>query len=82
MKKVLALTLVLVLALTAFVGCKKNEKTTPNLSYATQDYAKLAKMASKNLLRQLKRAQEGEVVETKAELIPSKICFDTSINKN
>ena len=63
------------------LGGKKNEKTTPNLSYATQDYAKLAKMASKTLLRQLKRAQEGEVVETEVALIPSRICFDTSINK-
>ena len=63
------------------LGGKRNEKVTPNLTYATQDYAKLAKMASRNLLRQLKKAQDGEEIITEAALIPSKICFDTSINK-
>lgn len=63
------------------LGGKKNEKLTPNLTYATQDYTKLGKMASKNLLRQLKEAQEGEEIKNEIALIASKICFDTSINK-
>ena len=42
------------------LGGKKNEEATPNLAYATQDYAKLAKMAAKTLLKQLKKAEGGE----------------------
>ena len=63
------------------LGGKKNDKLTPNLTYATQDYAKLAKMASKNLLRQLKALQDGEENPKEIALIASRICFDTSINK-
>lgn len=63
------------------LGGKRNEKVTPNLTYATQDYSKLAKMAAKTLLRKLKKTQEGEEVENEVAFIASKICFDTSINK-
>jgi recombination protein RecT len=60
-------------------GYKKDKEKGWNYTFWSKDFDG---MAYKTLLRQLKRAQEGEVVETKAELIPSKICFDTSINKN
>lgn len=63
------------------LGGKRNDKVTPNLTYATQDYEKLAKMAAKTLLLQLKCAQEGGVIQNDVALIASKICFDTSINK-
>ena len=63
------------------LGGKRNDKLTPNLTYATQDYEKLAKMAAKTLLLQLKCAQEGGVIQSNVALIASKICFDTSINK-
>jgi len=63
------------------LGGKRNDKVTPNLTYATQDYEKLAKMAAKTLLLQLKCAQEGGVIQNNISLIASKICFDTSINK-
>lgn len=63
------------------LGGQRNEKITPNLSYATQDYSKLAKMAAKNLIYQLTNDQEGERIKVENQLIPSKICFDTSINR-
>lgn len=64
------------------LGGKRNEKNTPNLTYATQDYSKLAKMAAKDLLRQITAINNGEDIGKEISLIPSKICFDTSINKN
>lgn len=63
------------------LGGQRNEKITPNLAYATQDYAKLAKMAAKNLISQLSSDEEGEPVKVENQLISSKICFDTSINR-
>ena len=63
------------------LGGKRNDRTTPNLTYATQDYAKLAKMAAKSLLRQLKCVNDGEEIKREVSFIPNKICFDTSINK-
>lgn len=64
------------------LGGKRNEKLTPNLTYATQDYSKLAKMAARTLLRQLKKAQDDEETpQTQTAFISSKICFDTSINR-
>ena len=63
------------------LGGTRSDRTTPNLAYATQDYAKLAKMAAKTLLRQLKIEEEGEEIESEISLIPSKICFDTSVNR-
>lgn len=63
------------------LGGQRNEKITPNLTYATQDYSKLARMAAKELLAQLALLQDGEVPAPSGKLIPSKICFDTSINK-
>ena len=63
------------------LGGQKNDITTPNLAYATQDYSKLAKMAAKNLLRQLKQMEEDKDIKAEITLIPSKICFDTSVNK-
>lgn len=63
------------------LGGKRNEKITPNLTYATQDYSKLAKMAAKTLLRRLSKSQDGEEMENEVALIASKICFDSSINK-
>lgn len=63
------------------LGGKRNDNSTPNLTYATQDYSKLAKMAAKNLLRQLKSAGDGEEIKREVSLIASKISFDTSINK-
>ena len=63
------------------LGGKINDRVTPNLTYATQDYAKLAKMAAKTLLRQLKNVNEGEEIKREVSFIASKICFDTSINK-
>ena len=63
------------------LGGKRDDNTTPNLAYATQDYSKLAKMAAKTLLKQLKRAEEGEIIENEISLIPSKMSFDTSVNK-
>jgi len=38
-------------------------------------------MAAKNLLKQLKATEEGEQLSFEAQFIASKICFDTSINK-
>ncbi len=63
------------------LGGKRNDILTPNLTYATQDYAKLAKMAAKNLLRQLERVNRGEELEKEVAFIPSKIFFDASINR-
>lgn len=63
------------------LGGKRNDSVTPNLTYATQDYSRLAKMAAKNLLRQLKSVADGEELKKDVSLIASKICFDTSINK-
>ena len=63
------------------LGGKKNDNVTPNLSHATQDYSRLAKMAAKTLLKQLKRAENGEFIEKEISLIPSKMSFDTSVNK-
>ncbi len=64
------------------LGGTRNDKITPNLTYATQDYDRLGKMAAKNLLKQLKSAEEGEEIKFEPQFIASKICFDTSINKN
>ena len=63
------------------LGGKRNDGLTPNLTYATQDYSRLAKMAAKSLLRQLRHSADGEEVTKEISLIASKICFDTSINK-
>lgn len=63
------------------LGGKRDEAVTPNLTYATQDYSRLAKMAAKNLLRQLRQSSAGDEVTKEISLIASKICFDTSINK-
>ena len=63
------------------LGGKRNDAVTPNLTYATQDYAKLAKMAAKNLLRQISSVNEKNEIKNEISLIASKICFDTSINK-
>ena len=63
------------------LGGTRNDKTTPHLAYATQDYSKLAKMATQTLLRQLKIEEDGEEIESEISLIPSKICFDTSVNR-
>jgi len=63
------------------LGGTRNDKVTPNLTYATQDYTRLGKMAAKNLLKQLKATEEGEQLSFEAQFIASKICFDTSINK-
>lgn len=63
------------------LGGKRNDAVTPNLTYATQDYARLAKMAAKILLRQLKNAENGEEIGQDVSLIASRICFDSSINR-
>ena len=63
------------------LGGTRNDKMTPNLTYATQDYARLAKMAAKNLLKQLKTLENGEELKIGSEFIASKIFFDSSINK-
>lgn len=63
------------------LGGVRNDKVTPNLTYATQDYTRLGKMAAKNLLKQLKSTDENEGAGFEAQFIASKICFDTSINK-
>jgi hypothetical protein len=38
-------------------------------------------MATQTLLRQLKIEEDGEEIESEISLIPSKICFDTSVNR-
>ena len=69
------------------LGGEKNDRQTPNLAYASQDYARLAKMAAKCLIRQLDGASgDGQAAgesgkEGEAELIASKIHFDASVNR-
>ena len=62
------------------LGGEKNDKTTPNLAYASQDYARLAKMAAKCLIRQLEGTGDGEMT-AETSLIASKIHFDSSVNR-
>ena len=63
------------------LGGEKNEKVTPNLAYASQDYARLAKMAAKCLIKQLEGAIEEETSAVETALIASKIHFDSSVNR-
>ena len=69
------------------LGGEKNDRLTPNLAYASQDYARLAKMAAKCLIRQLDGATRDDRAtgesdkEGGAELIASKIHFDASVNR-
>lgn len=63
------------------LGGERNDRLTPNLAYASQDYARLAKMAARCLIRQLQGQQNGEETLPKAELISSKIHFDSSVNR-
>ncbi len=64
------------------LGGKKDDNLTPNLTYASQDYSKLARMAAKNLLRQIERVRNGENSQKEVTFIPSKIFFDSSINRS
>lgn len=63
------------------LGGQKNERVTPNLAYASQDYARLAKMAAKCLIRQLEGTCDGETPAVETSLIASKIHFDASVNR-
>ena len=63
------------------LGGEKNDKVTPNLAYASQDYARLAKMAAKCLIKQLNGAEDREEPAVETALIASKIHFDASVNR-
>jgi DNA-binding LacI/PurR family transcriptional regulator len=63
------------------LGGECNEKLTPHLTYASQDYARLAKMAASNLIRHLSAQRNGEAFAPETELIASKIHFDSSVNR-
>ena len=63
------------------LGGEKNEKATPNLAYASQDYARLAKMAAKCLIKQLNATEDREEPTVETALIASKIHFDASVNR-
>lgn len=63
------------------LGGVKNEALTPNLTYASQDYARLATMAAKCLIKQLEAQDRGEEPKPESALIASKIHFDASVNR-